>query len=391
MKLTEILLFENYKLALQDFSKEESSEKVRNILDKFKSNQQRISDLEKRDINYWRRKGFTEFAAYVDQIANKETKKTRRTKIKSASDEILTIKKTDDIHLFIPLSKEASCFYGHKGERGWCISTRDGTNMFYKYTQLLKFVIIFLIHENDVYAMVIDPQSETIEECQDKTNRNNFHPKKFFEYAQISREELIEYIYHNQDKIFSNISKKYETETLKRALEHVNDLIDVATIKGADNIEIDTDLLKYIKENRPELLKKIEPIIAKSPENSYDYASFVLNGRFELGEPAIAQEGTLSYQYAVSVLKGRFELGEPAIVKDNLRAFMYIMEMGKGVRILSIEKAIAKSARLSYQYANLYLKGRFKLGEPAIAREPMYAKEYKKKIYPEFEYTENYS
>ena len=95
---------------------------------------------------------------------------------------------------------------------------------------------------------------------------------------------------------------------------------------------------------RPSLFKKrkdyYESIIAKDGRYSHEYAIYVLNRRFKLGEPAIATNAEYSYYYVYYVLNGRFKLGE---------------------------KAIAISPFFSYEYAMSVLKDRFELGEYSIS------------------------
>lgn len=98
--------------------------------------------------------------------------------------------------------------------------------------------------------------------------------------------------------------------------------------------------------------------ISKSAEYSYRYASN-FSKRFKLGEPAISQSAKYSYLYSidcsddpafsVSGSTARFELGEPAISKD---------------------------AAYSYEYAQLVLKDRFLLGEPAVLSNLTVALDY---------------
>lgn len=72
-----------------------------------------------------------------------------------------------------------------------------------------------------------------------------------------------------------------------------------------------------------------------------------------------------SYHYARDVIKGRFELGEPAIAENTEYSYYYASEVIKG-RFELGEPAIAGSARYSYEYARDIIKGRFPAGEKAL-------------------------
>jgi hypothetical protein len=58
-----------------------------------------------------------------------------------------------------------------------------------------------------------------------------------------------------------------------------------------------------------------EPIIAKSPYYSYEYARNILKGSFPLGEPAIAKDEYYSKRYTRDVLKKDFYLNGKLICK----------------------------------------------------------------------------
>ena len=49
-----------------------------------------------------------------------------------------------------------------------------------------------------------------------------------------------------------------------------------------------------------------EPIIAKSPYYSYEYARNILKGPFPLGEKAIAKIAEYAYSYSEFILKNHF-------------------------------------------------------------------------------------
>lgn len=71
-----------------------------------------------------------------------------------------------------------------------------------------------------------------------------------------------------------------------------------------------------------------------------------------------------AFWYAKHRLKGRFVLGEPAIAKNAEYAYAYAKDILRGAFKLG-EPAIAKS-NYAYAYAVYILKQRFPLGEPAI-------------------------
>ena len=96
-------------------------------------------------------------------------------------------------------------------------------------------------------------------------------------------------------------------------------------------------------------------------------------------ELLISTDGFFAGQYAANVLKGRFKLGEPAIAKDALWAHDYAVNALKG-RFEFGEAVIATDARLAYLYAKDVIKGRWELGEPAIATSTESSYRYAKDV-----------
>jgi hypothetical protein len=128
-------------------------------------------------------------------------------------------------------------------------------------------------------------------------------------------------------------------------------------------------------------LEPLIPIIIKSSELSFCYASFVLeNKRFPEGEPAIMKDRGKAYSYARHVLKGRWkDIGKPEvedmIMQDPHGARLYATYVIKG-RWPEAEPNIAKYSFMAYQYAYEIIKGRFPEAESVIMKDPEDAYNY---------------
>ena len=85
----------------------------------------------------------------------------------------------------------------------------------------------------------------------------------------------------------------------------------------------------YQYHTQPQTLAHYEEARTSVPEIAYEYARWVLNGRFPGGEPAIAQDAQWAYEYAQDVLKGRFPAGEAAIAQDAQWAYEYAQDVLK--------------------------------------------------------------
>lgn len=384
MKILEILncridtsyVIENYKLAMADFSKEANQEEVKSNIEIFKRISSRISDPEKKDINYWRKQGYENFVNFIDEVNSKDSKRKRISRIKAASDQILTVKKTDRSHLFFPLSKEASCFYG--SGTPWCISTRDGKNYFYEYTVKQQYAICFLIYDDNVYALVFDPKTFNIVECQDKNNNNTFPPNEFFKLSSVNQAMLMEFVHDNYDTIFSNLKKfeknndqKDKTKFIHDTKKRIEMYLDGDYGRNITRIRDDLVSIKRMFSENEQYIsifkKHFEPLIIKDAQLSYYYANDVLGHPFNAGESIIATDALYSCYYASHTLKGRFKKGEPAIAQSPRQSYEYAVQALKG-RFEKGEPAIAKDALQSRKYAEDVVKGRFTMGEPAIAK-----------------------
>lgn len=340
MKIRELLeqestlILENFQLALKDFSVDNNVETVKSELDRFRRLQSRISDARKKDINYWRKLGFSEFVKFLNATEAKDSKRRRIRRVKAASDEILTVKKTENSHLFFPLSKDASCFYG--SGTPWCISTRDGKNYFYRYTIHSNKAVCFLVYKDGVYALVFDPDTSEVSECQDKKNNNSLPVDIFLRMAGVTAKQLLEFTRKNYDTIFSEIKKSnnrdLEKDLPKLVAEH-SEFIEkvIEAIKdyseGQSPIYI-RDMLLSLKRIFYDQYAKffelyIEEFIAKSATLSCYYASDVIGERFELGEPAIFTDPQITVQYAKGLGMPRLKEAERVIASDRKAAIYY--------------------------------------------------------------------
>lgn len=122
-------------------------------------------------------------------------------------------------------------------------------------------------------------------------------------------------------------------------------------------------------------LKSYEELISQNIINSMNYAEYVLQSRFELGEPIIATNATHSFNYAFTILKSRFELGEPIIATSRINSSFYAQYVLDGKFELG-ESIMATEPNCAYEYARYVLKERFELGEAIIATDAYCACNY---------------
>jgi len=112
-----------------------------------------------RDINSF--KSLDDLASLVSSFEGKDTKRTEklgkfRQERTQAVEDSIPIFEDDNVFIVIPLSKEASCFYGKSTT--WCIAYTTAPNQWDNYTlrKKLGFVFIFDKMTGEKFALVVD-------------------------------------------------------------------------------------------------------------------------------------------------------------------------------------------------------------------------------------------
>ena len=97
-------------------------------------------------------------------------------------------------------------------------------------------------------------------------------------------------------------------------------------------------------------------------------------------EGIVATSAIYSYFYALQVLKGkRFKLGEPAIARDATYSRQYARDILRGP-FPAGEPAIATDATESMAYSKYVIKRPFPMGEKAILQNPTTAYQYARHV-----------
>ena len=100
-----------------------------------------------------------------------------------------------------------------------------------------------------------------------------------------------------------------------------------------------------------------ELVVSKDAEASYNYACYVIKGRWEKGEAVISQYAEASYYYARDVIKGRWEKGEDVISQYAGWSYRYALNVIKG-RWEQGEGVISQDKEMLVNYAFNVIKGR---------------------------------
>lgn len=151
MKIRDILdlfesvhLDESFKDARKNFVSQGNDDTVVvDYLNKFKelSKQNKISGSDK-DIGKWMKSDWQDFKKFVDK---KSTVISKRQKTKSQKRDAITVDKSEDYTIVIPLSEEASIMYGKNTK--WCTaaSESDESNRFNEYFYQKRITLLYIL------------------------------------------------------------------------------------------------------------------------------------------------------------------------------------------------------------------------------------------------------
>ena len=331
--------------------------------------------------------------------------------VKDVVDDAVDLLSTSDFGiLFIPKTKEASCYYG--SQSSWCTARRDRGNMYGYYSSMGPIYIWFdkvlkdkfQFHFEEFQFMDRDDNPISKEQLENFKNHPilklifdeklklyfiayayaNFMQKRFPEAEEyIKKDPLYAYLYAKNvvkgewPEAEPYILKdpeyvyKYAEEVLKgRWMEAEPYLLEKAN-------DIGVIIFRYAKDVVKGRWLEAEPYILNDPNASYEYAKDVLKNRWREAEDIImkSEKPKLAYYYANKVVKGRWEEAEDVILKDPEIALKYTSDVLKK-RWKELEDIIKTNPELAEEYAYKIVKGRWLEAEPYIMKNPQYAYNY---------------
>jgi ApbE superfamily uncharacterized protein (UPF0280 family) len=276
--------------------------------------------------------------------------------IDSVDDAVDLLSTSDFGILFIPKTKEASCYYG--SQSSWCTARRDRGNMYGYYSSMGPIYIWFdkvlkdkfQFHFEEFQFMDRDDNPISKEQLENFKN----HPILKLIFDEKLKLYFIAYAYANfMQKRFPEAEEYIKKDPLYAYLYAKN----------------------VVKGEWPEA----EPYILKDPEYVYKYAEEVLKGRWMEAEPYLLEKanGVIIFRYAKDVVKGRWLEAEPYILNDPNSSYEYAKDVLKN-RWREAEDIIMKSEKpkLAYYYANKVVKGRWEEAEDVILKDPEIALKY---------------
>jgi hypothetical protein len=313
--------------------------------------------------------------------------------VKDAVNNVVELISTSDLGiLLIPLTEEASCYYG--AQTSWCTAQRNEYNKFEDYAENGNLYIWFDKQLKDKFQF----QFETNQFMDRDDNRistkqiNEFrkHPvlKLIFkdyedliidpEDAYLYAKDILKGRWEEREKIIkkdARYSYLYAREVLKRRWEEGEEIF-LTNLNYAYLYAL--NVLKGRWPQNEEIGKQIEEKIKNDCVISYKYAHSVLQRPWPEAEANILKNNYCAYQYAQLVLQERWPEAEQKIIKDQdaVHAYQYAMYVIKN-RWPEAEDVIMKNPMWASGYAKFILKKRWPEAEPYINQSLTDWKSYK--------------
>ncbi|ASV44063.1 hypothetical protein PBI_SCTP2_48 [Salicola phage SCTP-2] len=191
-------LFESYKDAQAKFAQEASDEEVKQYLDIFKQLAKKgtVSGQEK-DIGYWIKQGWNSFKEFVDSKSQEKSKS--QVKKGKKSDSIIA-HEDDEKMIVIPLTKDASCYYGKNTK--WCTSGYED-NKFNQYFYQFQTVLFYVLSKiSDEKIAIKYPTFDSTEEIE--------YVNEYDEELEDEQLEIIKDKFNIDENMLDRLYLKYE-------------------------------------------------------------------------------------------------------------------------------------------------------------------------------------
>ncbi len=152
-----------------------------------------------------------------------------------------------------------------------------------------------------------------------------------------------------------DFSQYHLKDKYRKVLEHLSDEDKIRTSIKKYSIEELSDICEYYNLRQHPLVKTLGlEKYGKDPEYAYhyayEYARFVIEGRWPEVEDIIKTNPESAYYYAKDVIKGRWPEAEDIIKTDSRSAYWYARDVIVG-RWIEAEEYIKTDPEWTYYYA----------------------------------------
>ena len=315
MKISDIsyYLYESYKDAVNKFSQEESEETVNQYLDTFKQlSKKGIINGQEKDIGYWIQQGWYEFKEFVDSKSKEKTKSEVK---KSKKKDAIIAYDTDDKMVVIPLTKDASCFYGKNTK--WCTAATESENNFVEYFYINKIILIyvFMKETGEKYAVAYSQHKDEFEffdEMDKRSSKNDFQDQ-----TNLTVSKIKSWINKHQETIdnamsINNLSEKDQMESVSENGHNIRSIENPSEAVQLEAVREDGYALRHID-------KPSDSVIKQALESNGWAIQFIENPTEEMQKIAVIEDPS-SIQY----IKNPTEEIEILAIEESRSVIEYI-------------------------------------------------------------------
>ena len=396
MKIKNIdIIFESFKDAKVKFKDEASSNEVDKYIEIFKKlAQKNIIKGSDKDIGKWIKSGWQEFKTFVD---NKSIEKTNTEVKKSKKKDSITVYEDDDKMIVIPLSKDASCYYGKNTK--WCTAASRSGNMFVQYFYSDGVTLFYILSKGGKkYAASYRgiPNSFELFDDEDKLiSKEEFENTTKVKLSDIEKYYKKYYEIIENHRNINNSSENDQIELLKLHPENIKKIKNPTERVQLEAVKQNTILIRHI-ENPTERIQM--EVVKSMPHMLMTLIKKGVKPSESVLLAAISREGNL-----IRLVDDPSEDLQLAAVKNEKSAIEHIDNpseliqltasshkaeftniirniIEKGERKPELEHLIAKDPMMSIKYAIQILKGPFPEAEDNIAKSSVFSIPYAKRV-----------
>lgn len=354
MKIADIeFIFESFKDAKEKFSADTSTEEVNKYIDQFKelANKNIITGTEK-DIGKWIKSGWNDFKKFVDSKSEEKSKSEVK---KSKKKDSITAYQDDNKMVIIPLTQNASCYYGKNTK--WCTASTQSKNYFSDYFYNDNVVLFYVLMVNGVkYAAAYHLEKEMMEYFDDQDI--TIDGGEFKHATGISNEMIIDLYNQNKEVIknakdINNMSDDQQITMIKnnsdmfKKINNPSEKVQIAAVKflgfliqyidnPSEQVQIEAvqesgNNIKYLIKNGIKASEDVQLVAVNTDTESVQY----IKGPSEKVQLLAVHKNT----YAIKYLKNPTEKVILKAINQNAKAIMYVYNPSDEAKIAAIKKS----------------------------------------------------
>lgn len=283
---------ESFKTAQEKFSEvNDDEQEVKQYIEKFKELAKRnIIKGQDKDIGKWIKAGWETFKGFVEESSTQQSKRQYKKKVKSDS---ITVYEDDDKIVIIPLSENASCYYGKNTQ--WCTAAAFSDNHFNNYFGGEEVTLFYVLMKNTGEKLAAARYPDGLAYEYFDENDNSIFNYSFEEETGIDSDQLDVWYEENRQHIekarerfnpkgiIKNAVEKYESGEYNwsMAMAEINNQIheldhnpygiEISGVDGDGNFVVDIEFILEATESMSKYIDGEEHLDIYNPSLDYEY------------------------------------------------------------------------------------------------------------------------